>query len=137
MAWSGGGTFNRVHNFSADASAGIQAQAARFDAEFDAYKTGLENCQTLTGETTPTANLPMGGFRHTGVAAAVSSDSYLRADDNSKQVGIYVVDVNTTTTGKASASAPLFPAALVDGQMVTVQLTAHGSATTSRALVVN
>ena len=137
MAWDGGGTFARVHNFSADASAGIQAQAARFDAEFDGFKTGLENCQTLTGETTPTANLPMGGFRHVGVAAAVSSDNYLRADDNSKQVGIYVVDVNTTTTGKASASATIFPAALVDGQRITVQLKAQGSAGTNRVMIVN
>jgi hypothetical protein len=47
MPWDGNGTFDRVHNFSADASAGIQAQAARFDAEFDGFKTGLENCVTV------------------------------------------------------------------------------------------
>ena len=98
MAWSGGGTFNRVHNFSADASAGIQAQAERFDAEFDGYKTGLENCQTLTGETTPTANLPMGGFRHTGVSKATSINEYLRVDQASNQVAIFVRDVNTGVT---------------------------------------
>jgi len=137
MSWDGGGTFSRVHNFSADASAGIQAQASRFDAEFAEYKTGLENCLTKTGETTPSANQPMGGFRHTGVAAAASSDNYLRADDNSKQVGIYVADLNATTSGKASASATIFPAALTEGQRLTIQLKAVGSAGTTRAVVIN
>jgi len=80
MPWTGGGQFTRVHNFSADAAADIQAQADRFDAEFDGIATGLENCVTLTGETTPTTNIAMGGFKHTGVAAATSADQYLRFD---------------------------------------------------------
>lgn len=137
MSWTGGGTFNRVHNFSADASAGITAQASRFDAEFDEYKAGLENCQTLTGETTPTANAPMGGFRHTGVAAAVSADNYLRADQNANQVAIYVRDNNTTETGIISASAAIFPTSFTDGQRISVLVSASGSATSTRAIRVN
>ena len=137
MAWDGGGTFNRVHNFSADASAGIQAQAVRFDAEFDGIKTGLENCQTLTGETSPTANSPMGGFKHTGVAVATSTDNYLRADQSSNQVGIYVRDVNTGLSGTMSALAALFPAAYTDGQRVTVKVSADGSALAARVIKIN
>ena len=137
MPFDGGGTFNRVHNFSADASAGIQAQATRFDAELDGMATGLENCQTLTGETTPTANSPMGGFKHTGVAAATSTDNYLRADQSSNQVGIYVRDTNTGVTGVMSASAAVFPTAFTDGQRVTVKVSADGSAVAPRAIVIN
>ena len=137
MTWDGGGTFDRVHNFSADASAGIQAQAARFDAEFDGIKTGLENCQTLTGETTPTANSPMGGFKHTGVAAATSTDNYLRADQASNQVGIYVRDVNTGVSGTISASAAVFPTAFTDGQRVTVKVSADGSTSANRTIIIN
>lgn len=137
MTWNGSGTFDRVHNFSADASAGIQAQAARFDAEFDGYKTGLENCQTLDGQTTPTADSPMGGFKHTGVAVAASTDNYLRADQHSNQVGIYVRDSNTTATGTITASAAVFPAAFTDGQRVTVKVSASGSTSAPRAIVIN
>lgn len=137
MTWDGAGNHDRIHNFSADASAGIQAQAARFDAEFDDISTALENCQTLTGETTPTANSPMGGFKHTGVAAATSTDNYLRADQSSNQVGIYVRDTNTGVTGVMTASAAVFPTAFTDGQRVTVKVSADGSTSAPRAIKIN
>ena len=137
MTWDGSGTHNRVHNFSADASAGIQAQAVRFDAEFNDVSTALENCQTLTGETTPTANSPMGGFKHTGVAAATSTDNYLRSDQASQQVGIFVRDTNAGVTGKMTASASPFPTAFTEGQRVTVKVSANGSALATRAIVIN
>jgi len=139
MPFDGSGNFDRVHNFSADASAGIQAQAARFDAELDGIATGLENCQTLTGETTPTANSPMGGFAHTAVAAATSTDQYLRADQSSNQVGIYIRSAQTDATGVLSASAAVFPTAFTDGQRLTVKVTATTSASAAavRAIIVN
>jgi len=137
MTWDGSGTHNRVHNFSADASAGIQAQAVRFDAEFNDISTALENCQTLTGETTPTANSPMGGFKHTGVAAATSTDNYLRSDQASQQVGIFVRDVNTGVTGAMTASAAIFPTAFTEGQRVTVKVSANGSTSAPRSIKIN
>lgn len=48
------------------------------DAEFDGIVDGLENCVTLDGQTTPSANLPMGTFRHTNVGAATSRSHYGR-----------------------------------------------------------
>ena len=137
MTWDGSGNFSRVHNFSADASAGIQAQAVRFDAEFNGVNTGLENCQTLTGETTPTANSPMGGFKHTGVAAATSTDNYLRSDQAAQQVGIFVRDVNTGVTGAMTASASPFPTAFTEGQRVTVKVSANGSTSAPRVIKIN
>jgi len=118
MGWSGG-TFSRSHNFSADASAGIQAQASRFDAEFDNVKTGLETCVTRDGQNAASGNLPMGGNRHTGVGAATSAAEYLRADQASKQTGIFVKGL--VTGHKVSASATVFPAALAHGQRVTIR----------------
>jgi hypothetical protein len=115
MAWDGGGTFNRVHNFSADASAGIQAQASRFDAEFDGLKTGLENTATLTGETSPTANQPMGGFRHTGVGAGLSADNYLRVNEFINNTPIFISAISVNATTSFSASAPLYSVNPVNG----------------------
>lgn len=48
------------------------------DAEFDGIVDGLENCVTLDGQTTPSANLPMGGFRHTNTGAATLRSQYGR-----------------------------------------------------------
>jgi hypothetical protein len=111
MTWDGAGTFNRVHNFSADASANIQAQADRFDAEFDGIATGLENCLTKTGETTPSGNQPMGGYRHTAVGAASSADNYLRADQYLQQTAIFLRGVGSTSAfgqTNVSVSAPIW-----------------------------
>jgi hypothetical protein len=51
------------------------------DAEFDGIVDGLENCVTLDGQTTPSANLPMGGFRHTNTGAATSRTHYGRVSE--------------------------------------------------------
>lgn len=136
MGWSGG-TFSRVHNFSADASAGIQAQASRFDAEFDEYKAGLENCVTRDGQNAASGNLPMGGNKHTGVGAATSASEYLRADQATQQTGIYVTGV--VSGHNFSASAPVFPAALSDGMKISVHSSANftgGSATASAVQII-
>lgn len=109
MSWDGGGTFDRDYNFSADASAGIQALPARFDGEFDNFKEGLENCVTVDGQNSPTADLPMGGNKHTGVAAATSADHYVRVDQYVKQTPIYLTAVQTTANDILSATPNIYP----------------------------
>ncbi|MAN62776.1 MAG: hypothetical protein CMI60_12615 [Parvibaculum sp.] len=111
MGWSGG-TFSRVHNFSADASAGIQAQASRFDAEFNEYKAGLEKCWTLDGQNTPTANLSMGGYKLSNTGAATSAGDYTKVSQAYKQSIIYLAST--------SAASGLFDG-LTDGMEITLQ----------------
>ena len=111
MGWSGG-TFSRVHNFSADASAGIQAQASRFDAEFNEYKAGLEKCWTLDGQNTPTANLSMGGYKLSNTGAATSAGDYTKVSQAYKQSIIYLAST--------SANDGLFNG-LTDGMEITLQ----------------
>tara|TARA_R100001594_G_scaffold16485_3_gene34040 strand:+ start:13778 stop:14722 length:945 start_codon:yes stop_codon:yes gene_type:complete len=111
MGWSGG-TFSRVHNFSADASAGIQAQASRFDAEFNEYKAGLEKCWTLDGQNTPTANLSMGGYKLSNTGAATSAGDYTKVSQAYKQSIIYLAST--------SANDSLFNG-LTDGMEITLQ----------------
>lgn len=76
MAFNGSGVFNRLYNWVNDAAANIKIRADRMDAEFNGIATGLTNCITKDGQTTVTANLPMVGFKHTGVGNASSSDEY-------------------------------------------------------------
>ena len=72
MAFNGLGTFARLYSWVTDLSNSININATRMDAEMDGFATGLSNCITKDGQTTITANLPMAGFRHTGVGTAIA-----------------------------------------------------------------
>lgn len=74
--FNGSGVFLRLYNWVNDAAANIKIRADRMDAEFNGIATGLTNCITKDGQTTVTANLPMSGFKHTGVDDASASDEY-------------------------------------------------------------
>lgn len=81
MPWNGSGVFTRLYSWVARRDAGSPTNiigATEMDAEFDGIVDGLENCVTLDGQTTPSANLPMGAFRHTNVGAATSRSHYGR-----------------------------------------------------------
>lgn len=80
MAFNGSGVFVRLYNWVNDAAANIKIRADRMDNEFNGMATGLSTCITKDGQTTITANLPMSGFNHTGVAIATASDQYARFD---------------------------------------------------------
>lgn len=92
MAWNGAGVFSRIHNWAADALAGIKILASRHDAEDDNLSTGINNCLTKNGENNPSANLPMGGFKHTNVANATARDSYASAGQVQDGSLVYAVD---------------------------------------------
>lgn len=64
------------------------------------------------GQTTPTADLPMGGFKHTGAAAGTATGQYLVYDQTGAQVGTLTVTGATTQTGLLSINggANLTPA---------------------------
>ena len=76
MPWNGSGGFTRLYDWTTDRDNGFAIRADRMDAEFDGLVDGLEHCQTINGETVPTANLPMGGFKHTGVANGSAATDY-------------------------------------------------------------
>jgi hypothetical protein len=79
MGWSGG-TYTKGNNatggWAGDASLGIGIEAGRHDTQDDDFTGGINNCIAKDGQNTPTANLPMGGYKHTGVANASSNDEY-------------------------------------------------------------
>jgi hypothetical protein len=78
MPFNGSGTFSAVYSWVADAAAGINITASRFDTQDGDFATyGFGNCLTRDGQGQPTANLPMAGFKHTGAAVATATGQYV------------------------------------------------------------
>lgn len=77
MAFNGAGTYVRVHDWSQDEIDGVLIQGDRMDEEFDDQATALSQCITKNGETTITANIPMAGFKFTGLGDATAATDAL------------------------------------------------------------
>lgn len=73
------------------------------NADLSDVAAGLTQSVSKDGQTVPTANLPMGGFKHTNVASATNSTDYARADQVTGSVLDYAPDTGTAT---AYAIAP-------------------------------
>jgi hypothetical protein len=87
MAWNGSGGFQLLYSWVSRRDAGSPTNligATEMDAEMANLKNGLENCVTRDGQNAASANLPMGGYKHTGVAAAASLTDYARAGEVQK-----------------------------------------------------
>lgn len=78
MPWSAG-TFSRANGATGwqdDQAANIGIEAGRHDTQDNDFRNGINETINKAGQNTPTANLPMGGFKHTGVANAAASAEY-------------------------------------------------------------
>lgn len=76
MAFDGSGTFNRpVSDYVFD----TPISETDMNTEMDGIATGLSTAIAKDGQTTITANLPMAGFRHTGVGNAGARNDYAAA----------------------------------------------------------
>jgi len=80
MPWSGG-TYTKGNagtgGWAGDAGLGIGIEAGRHDTQDNDFANGINNALTKDGQNTPTANLGMGGYKHTGVGNATAADEYL------------------------------------------------------------
>lgn len=128
MARNGSGTHSRIHDWTADADAGIKIRADRMDAEFDDVSAEITASIAKDGQTTPTANLPMGGFRHTGVSDASARTDYASAGQI-QDADLVWVDGGGTSDAITGAYAPAITA-LVNGMTLGVRATAANTTTT-------
>lgn len=78
MPWSGSSytKWNGVSGWAGDAAAGVGIEAGRHDTQDTDFQDGINACLNKGGLNTPTTNLPMGGYRHTGVGVGVSRTDY-------------------------------------------------------------
>jgi len=68
MPFNGAGVFTRIYSWITDAANGLYVDATRTDTDSDDIADGLTNCITRDGQSPATANIPLGGFKITGLA---------------------------------------------------------------------
>ena len=128
MPWSGSGIFSRIHSWIADKAAAINITASRVDEDSNDFTSGINACLAKNGENTPTANLPMGSFRHTGVGNGVGRADY--AAVNQVQDGFLNWVVAGGTADALTATYSPVVSALTDGMIRRVRATAANATTT-------
>lgn len=112
MPRNGSGTYSRVAGTPYVYNTTIDQDVV--NDEMNDIATALTASLAKDGQTTPSANLPMGGYKHTGVGTASATTHYARADqvqDSAFHVLSSVAGVDTIT-----ASAAITPAAYATGQ---------------------
>lgn len=125
QGWDGGGGVIRgdgvrtgSNTWQQARDAGVKIRAEDHDLHDEILATAIENTVARDGQNTASANLPMGGFRHTGVGAASARTDYARAS----QVQDGAMVFGGTSGGSSNAytmSLTPTPSAYVAGQQFT------------------
>lgn len=108
MAFNGSGTFNLP---AGNPVSGVSNSSVHNTTNSE-IAAGLTNCVTRDGQSPATANIPMGGFKLTGLAASTSPGESVRHE----QLASYAPLARATFTGLVdlSAGANIASAATVD-----------------------
>lgn len=114
MPWSGSGLFTRVHNWVQDNLAAIPITDTRFDAECDSFADGINTCIAKDGQNSPSANLPMAGFKHSNVANSAARTDY--AATGQVQDGSFIYGLSTGSGGAYTLNLSPAVTTLVKGQ---------------------
>jgi hypothetical protein len=104
--WSGSGTFSRTYNWTQDQSNGILIDADRHDANDTDFVNGINNCVTKDGQNTPSADLPMAAFKHTGVGNATARNHYAAAGQIQDQSFVWCGTAGGTANALTLAPSP-------------------------------
>lgn len=104
MSYNGNGVFN-INTAGQPVVAGTVISTTAFNALTADLANGLTTAITKDGQTTPTANIPLGGFRITGLGAAVATTDavqYGQLQSNSfNNLTVSGVDVLTANSNPA------------------------------------
>ena len=93
---------------------GTTASSSVHNSTLSDIASALTASLAKDGQTVPTANLPMGGFKHTGVGNAAATTQYASAAQVISSSLTYLGSVSGTDT--ITASATIAPAAYAAGQ---------------------
>lgn len=114
MAYNGSGTFT-LYSPGNPVVTGTTISSTWANNTLTDIATGLSTALTKDGQTTPTANIPMGGFRLTGLAAATALTDAIRYDQVQNSSPTYLTSPAGTDT--ITATAPNSLAAYAAGQV--------------------
>lgn len=112
MAFNGSGTFNRLYNWATDAANSVNISAARMDGEDNGFAAGLTNCITRDGQSPALANIPLGGFKITGLGNGTASTDAATVGQVNTLLGSYLpltggsLSGNLYSSGKAIFTSP-------------------------------
>lgn len=130
MSWSSG-VFTRARGsteWQTDAAGGVGITASLHDDQDNDLATGINTCLTKDGQNAATANLPMGGFRHTNVGNATARTHYASAgqvqDSSIQWIGLAGGTANALTGSLTPA-----PTALTDGMTFRFKANASNTST--------
>lgn len=132
MAYNGSGSYSPPSS-SFPAVSGALIESAKFNNIVNDIASALSTAICKDGQTTVTANLPMAGYRHTGVGGAITRAEYAAAGQ--------VQDSSFTWAGTAGGTANDItltlspaPAAYAAGQSFTYK---SGASANTSAMTVN
>ena len=111
MPFNGAGTFNRLYSWVTDAANGIFVSSTRTDADTDDIATGLSTCITKDGQTTVTANIPMAGFKFTGLAVGTATTDSARVDNANSYINEFRLTLTSgtpVTTSDVTAATTIY-----------------------------
>jgi hypothetical protein len=145
MGWSGG-TFTRTDGTRTGSNVWVDAAAANVkilavdaDTHDQDLADGINASLHKAGQNTPTANLPMGNFRHTGVGNAQARTDYLAAGQAQDQgvtfatstgsANAYVVDLSPSLTAYATGTLVCMKANFSNTASATVNVDSVGAKT--------
>jgi hypothetical protein len=113
MSWSGG-TYTKGNNstggWTGDASLGIGIEAGRHDTQDNDFATGINTCIAKDGQNAATADLPMGGFKHTNVATATARNNYAAVSQVQDGDYIWLGTTAGTATAMTASATPAITA---------------------------
>lgn len=113
MSWSGG-TYTKGNNatggWTGDASLGIGIEAGRHDTQDNDFAAGINNCIAKDGQNAATADLPMGGFKHTNVANATARNNYAAVGQVQDGDFIWLGTTGGTATAQTATATPAITA---------------------------
>jgi hypothetical protein len=114
---NGSGTYSAPANSWNPAVDGTDIDASDFNDLLTDLEDALSASLAKDGQTVPTANLPMGGFKHTGVANASAVDHYAAYGQVQKNSANYAAAASSTTNYAVTLTPAV--AALTTGMRVT------------------
>jgi hypothetical protein len=114
MSFDGAGTYSLVAGLEANLANGQPNDGTEVYAAFADVATALTTAICKDGQTTITANLPMAGYRHTGVGNPTARTQY--ATVAGVQDGTYAYLTSVSGTNTIAATAALSMTAYATGQ---------------------